>query len=575
MIPRPPRALLLDLDGTLLDSLPALRSVYDAFLTARGATPTDAEFAELNGPPLPEIVRRLAARHGFGEPLPALEAEYAAAVADAYATRTEAFPGARTLLWTARRHGLRVTLVTGCPEVLARSILRRLGLESLVWAVVDSHAVPAGKPAGDIYRLALARAEVDAPDALAVEDAPNGLAAARAAGVPVLDAAVGLPAIAAALDAACRERTFLLWPGLPVRVYRIGDVHLGAEAEARCAAVFAEARAARGRDLFDGPVDFLSRWTPAGLGLRRGAYRHYLAARADAELAARLGPTVAVSGLIRSRPAGHVLWGRRGANVTQYPDHWELVPAGGLGGAPERADGEVDWRAALADELREEAGLIGRVEAPLGLVFDTVDPVVDLCATLAVEGAPQPTTEYPTLAWQVEAASPSPIVPTSAALVAEAAAPGHLRPATPEDLPFVLSLRNRPENVARSNRPRALTLDELPAPTSPAVRMWILDTSDGPAGHLTAQLDGPMAWLGLALRPEMQGRRLGPFLLRGACARLAAEGFTEVAAHIFADNTPSRRAFARAGFAQTHTETLADGRVRETWRRGPTGPGDV
>jgi HAD superfamily hydrolase (TIGR01509 family) len=575
VITRPPRALLLDLDGTLIDSLPALRSVYDTFLTSRGATPTDAEFAALNGPPLPEIVRRLAERHGFAEPLPALQAAYAAAVGDAYATRTEAFPGARTLLLTARRHGLRVTIVTGCPEALARSILRRLGLASLVWGQVDSHAVPTGKPAGDIYRLALARTEVDAFDALAVEDAPNGLAAARAAGVPVLDAAVGLPAIAAALDAACRARSFILWPGLPARVVRLGDVDLGAEAEARCAAVFAEARAARGRELFDGPVDFLARWTPAGLGLRRGAYRHYLAARADAELAARLGPTVAVSGLIRSRPAGHVLWGRRGPNVTQYPDHWELVPAGGLGGAPELGGGEVDWRVALTDELREEAGLVGSVEAPLGLVFDTVDPVVDLCAALVVEGVPQPTTEYPTLAWHSDATVPTPTVPTSAALVAEAAAPGHLRPAAPEDLPFVLALRNRPENVARSNRPRTLGLDELPSPTSPDVRMWILETPAGPAGHLTAQLERPTAWLGLALRPELQGRGLGPLLLRAACARLAAEGIAEAAAHIFADNAPSRGAFTRAGFSQTDRETLADGRVRETWRHTLSARADV
>ena len=44
------RAILFDLDGTLVDTLPALRSGYDRFLEELGRHGSDEEFARLAGP---------------------------------------------------------------------------------------------------------------------------------------------------------------------------------------------------------------------------------------------------------------------------------------------------------------------------------------------------------------------------------------------------------------------------------------------------------------------------------------------------------------------------------------------
>ena len=51
--------LFLDLDGTLADSLTALKNVYYSFLAAFGASGNEVEFQRLNGPPLGEIIERL------------------------------------------------------------------------------------------------------------------------------------------------------------------------------------------------------------------------------------------------------------------------------------------------------------------------------------------------------------------------------------------------------------------------------------------------------------------------------------------------------------------------------------
>ena len=55
--------LFLDLDGTLADSLTALKNVYHSFLASYGASGDEVEFQRLNGPPLGEIIERLRMAH--------------------------------------------------------------------------------------------------------------------------------------------------------------------------------------------------------------------------------------------------------------------------------------------------------------------------------------------------------------------------------------------------------------------------------------------------------------------------------------------------------------------------------
>jgi len=75
--------LFLDLDGTLADSLTAMRGVYDRFLQEFEATPSDEEFEELNGPPLAEIIKILKNRHGLTGSFDGLQEDYLAMVLDA------------------------------------------------------------------------------------------------------------------------------------------------------------------------------------------------------------------------------------------------------------------------------------------------------------------------------------------------------------------------------------------------------------------------------------------------------------------------------------------------------------
>jgi sugar-phosphatase len=173
-----PDALLLDLDGTLVDSEPLHRRGYRAFLESRGWSVDDLSlftgrraedvFATEPGPWSGHDPVELLA-----EVLPFVPTEPPVEVA-----------GARALLRAARAAGVPVAIVTSAaPPWVARCLAETLALPSGVDLVVTAEDVAAGKPDPAGYALACSLLGVAPASALAVEDSPAGVRAALAAGV--------------------------------------------------------------------------------------------------------------------------------------------------------------------------------------------------------------------------------------------------------------------------------------------------------------------------------------------------------------------------------------------------------
>ena len=177
-----PCALLLDLDGTLADSLPVMRQVYDAFLLSLEAIGSDQEFSHLNGPPLAEVVEFLAASHG----LPGSQAELLQRyneIADRAYGEVQPTHGALGLLEAAQLARCKVGVVTSNAVLRASRWVESSGLSALVDFVVGAEDVKLGKPHPEAYQLALARTGCPVDRVVAVEDSPKGAASARAAGL--------------------------------------------------------------------------------------------------------------------------------------------------------------------------------------------------------------------------------------------------------------------------------------------------------------------------------------------------------------------------------------------------------
>ncbi len=179
------RALFLDLDGTLADSLSVMRAVYGDFLARFGESGSEAEFDRLNGPPLAEVVADLARTHAIDLPPASLVEIYWGLVEEAY-LKVVPRAGAAELLRSARAQGMAVGVVTSSSARLTRTWLGKVGLHEQVDVIVGGEDVARGKPDPEPYAIALQRAGCEAAASLAVEDSAAGARAAIVAGIPTL-----------------------------------------------------------------------------------------------------------------------------------------------------------------------------------------------------------------------------------------------------------------------------------------------------------------------------------------------------------------------------------------------------
>jgi sugar-phosphatase len=164
-------AVLLDLDGTLIDSTASVERCWRQWGREFGVT-------------LPAVLEHgLPARSIVARYLPAdlieAGADRIGALEIADTEGITPLPGARELL--AAMPAQRVAIVTSCGAELAAARLAAAGLTAPpVTVTVDQ--LRRGKPDPEGYLLAASRLGVDPAQCLVFEDAPGGLAAGRAAG---------------------------------------------------------------------------------------------------------------------------------------------------------------------------------------------------------------------------------------------------------------------------------------------------------------------------------------------------------------------------------------------------------
>jgi sugar-phosphatase len=172
-------ALLLDLDGTLVDSEPLQREGYRRYFASRGWPVPDLSL--FTGRRAEDVLPTL---DGPWQGHDALEIARAVTAHVPRDVPPGEVAGAIDLVRAAVRAGVPVAIVTSAgPDWVSRSAGDGLGLLDLVDVVVTADDVVDGKPDPTGFRLACERLGVVPADAVAAEDSVAGVSAAVAAGV--------------------------------------------------------------------------------------------------------------------------------------------------------------------------------------------------------------------------------------------------------------------------------------------------------------------------------------------------------------------------------------------------------
>jgi len=134
-------SVLLDLDGTLIDSKPGIVASCLAALRRLGHHPSEALDIAI-GPPLEDVLRALLQSHG-DDRIDQAVAAYRQHYGESGLLGSEPYPGICASLQQMRRAGLRIYLATSKREVFARRILENLKLATHFDGIYGS--VPGGK----------------------------------------------------------------------------------------------------------------------------------------------------------------------------------------------------------------------------------------------------------------------------------------------------------------------------------------------------------------------------------------------------------------------------------------------
>jgi HAD superfamily hydrolase (TIGR01509 family) len=180
--PTNPAAILIDLDGTLADSLSVMREAYQLFLGDFQVCGTDNEFSSLNGPPLVEVVQRLKVAHALPYDADTLASKYFGIIDQLYRGVSPAH-GARQLLSTAKSQGCRISVVTSNSADRTSTWLTRVDLAQFVDFIISGEQVKYGKPDPEPYLLASRKVDCPVDRIIAIEDSIQGASSAIGAGL--------------------------------------------------------------------------------------------------------------------------------------------------------------------------------------------------------------------------------------------------------------------------------------------------------------------------------------------------------------------------------------------------------
>ncbi len=180
------RGVLLDVDGTLVDSNAAHARSWEEALAEQGIKASAGEIQKLIGMGGDKLLPRVS---GIEESTPAgqkISKRHREIFMARYLPNLRPTPGAPELLRHLRKQGLKMVVATSAKNDELKQLLKICGADQVIEGKTSSEDARESKPDPDIVQAALKQIGLPADEIVMLGDTPYDIEAARKAGVAVV-----------------------------------------------------------------------------------------------------------------------------------------------------------------------------------------------------------------------------------------------------------------------------------------------------------------------------------------------------------------------------------------------------
>lgn len=177
------KAVLFDLDGTLVDSMWMWKDIDIEYLEKRGFDLPGELQKDIEGMSLTETATYFKNRFELPESLEEIKKEWMNMARDKYCHQVPLKPGAKEFLLYLKEHQIRTGIASSNGIELVHAVLHAQGVDQYLDSVHTCCDVKRGKPNPDIYLLVAEELDVKPEECLVFEDIPMGILAGKRAGM--------------------------------------------------------------------------------------------------------------------------------------------------------------------------------------------------------------------------------------------------------------------------------------------------------------------------------------------------------------------------------------------------------
>lgn len=179
------KAVIFDLDGTLVDSMWMWKTIDVEYLSRFGLECPENLQKEIEGMSFSETAAYFKERFKLEVSLEEIKEAWIQMSLEKYQKEVTLKPGAGAFLDYIKEHGMSAGIATSNGKAMVDAVLDALNIRRYFQVVATACEVAAGKPAPDIYLNVAGRLKVRPDECVVFEDIPAGIRAGKRAGMTV------------------------------------------------------------------------------------------------------------------------------------------------------------------------------------------------------------------------------------------------------------------------------------------------------------------------------------------------------------------------------------------------------